>query len=153
MTEMNKSVARQIMEALHQPDLDRVRAYVHLRSGMQVGQEPVSDPGIAALYDLVLLGMHDYIARHEECASFVENTDPWDAAALFHALVSAGVFDDPLTFNRFSLIVERTLWQGSFSFDADSTLAEVEKMLMQLGVGPFREDEPIIFRSSSKNNQ
>ncbi|HEX5943274.1 MAG TPA: hypothetical protein VFY66_13415, partial [Anaerolineales bacterium] len=90
---------------------------------------------------VVLLGMRDYIARHEECASFVENTDPWDAAALYHALVRAGVFDDPLTFNRFSLIVERALWQGSFSFDVDSILAEVEKMLMKLGAGPFRESD------------
>ncbi len=141
MTEMNQTVARQTMEALHQRDLDRVRAYVHSRNGMQVGQEPVSAPGITALYDLVLLGMRDYIARHEECASFVENTDPWDAAALYHALVRAGVFDDPLTLNRFSLIVERALWQGFFSFDVDSTLAEVEKMLMKLGAGPFRESD------------
>ena len=141
MTEMNQTTARQTVEALHQRDLDRVRAYVHLRRGMQAGQEPVSAPGIAALYDLVLLGMCDYIARHEECASFVENTDPWDAAALYHALVRAGVFEDPLTFNRFSLIVERALWQGSFSFDVDSILAEVEKMLMKLGAGPFRESD------------
>ena len=116
-----------------------MRAHVHLRGGIQAGQGPASAAGITALYDAVLLGMRQYIARHEECASFVENTDPWDAAALYHALVRAGVFDDPLRFNRFSLIVERMLWQESFAFDIDSALAEGETMLLNLGVIPLHE--------------
>jgi len=36
--------------------------------------------------------------------------------------------------NRLSLIVERTLWQGSLSLDAKTVLMEVEKMLVTLGV-------------------
>ena len=69
----------------------------------------------------------------------VENTDPWDAPGLFHALARAGLFDDPLTLNRFSLMVERTLWQESYSIDLHSTLEEVEKILLKLGVIPDRE--------------
>lgn len=100
-------------------------------------QERISITDMLGLYDAVFFGMRDYIAKHEDCAPFVADADPWDAAALYHALARAGVFDDPLTFNRFSLIVERSLWHGSFSFDADSTLAEVETMLAKLGVLPF----------------
>jgi hypothetical protein len=114
-------------------------ACLHLSGGKRRLQKGLSAPGIAALYDSVLFGMRYYIARHERCASFVENTDLWDATGLFHALRRAGVFDDPLSFNRFSLIVERALWQESFSFDADSTLAEVEMILTKLGVMPFND--------------
>jgi len=116
-----------------------MRARLHLRGGKHRLQEGLSAAGIAALYDAVLFGMRYYIAKHKRCASFVENTDLWDATSLFHALTRAGVFDDPLTFNRFNLIVERVLWQGSFSFDADTTLAEVEKILAKLGILPFDE--------------
>ena len=114
-------------------------ARLYLRGGKRRLQAGFSAAGIVALYDAILFGMQYYIARHKRCESLVENTDPWDAPGLFHALARAGVFDDPLLFNRFSLMVERALWQESFSFDADSTLAEVEKMLMKLGVIPFHE--------------
>jgi hypothetical protein len=111
----------------------------HLRGGKRYLQRRSSAAGIAALYDAVLCGMRYYVVKHEGCTSFVENADLWDAASLFHALTRAGVFEDPLTFNRFSLIVERALWQESFSFDAEATLAEVEKMLRKLGVMPINE--------------
>ena len=114
-------------------------ARLYLRGGKRRLQAGYSRAGIAALYDAVLFGMRYYIARHKRCESFVENTDPWDAPGLFHALARAGIFDDPLTLNRFSLMVERALWQESYSIDADSMLAEVEKMLVKLGVIPFRE--------------
>jgi hypothetical protein len=122
---------------MSEADAEFMRTHVHLRGGLHAGQEPVSGAGITALYDAILLGMRDYIARHEECASFVKNTDPWDAPALYHALVRAGVFDDPLRFNRFSLIVERALWQGSLSSDAEPALAEAESMLAKLSILPL----------------
>jgi hypothetical protein len=117
-------------------------ARLYLRGGKRRLQAGYSKAGIAALYDAVLFGMRYYIARHKRCASFVEGSDPWDAAALYQALVRAGVFDDPLTFNRFSLMVERALWQGSVSFAEDFTLAEVETMLRKLGVMPIDETIP-----------
>ena len=125
------------IDQLSEADAAFMRASVHWRSGLHAGQEPTLGAGITALYDAILLGMRDYIARHEDCASFVENTDPWDAPALYHALVRAGVFDDPLRFNRFSLIVERVLWQGSAAFDDARVLEEAEKMLTKLGIIPF----------------
>ena len=39
-----------------------------------------------------------------------------------------------LRFNRFSLIVERVLWQGSAAFDDARVLEEAEKMLTKLGI-------------------
>jgi hypothetical protein len=69
----------------------------------------------------------------------VESTDLWDASALFHALTRAGIFDDPRALDRFSLMVERALWQEAFSLDVDFTMAEVEKMLSKLGVVPLGE--------------
>jgi hypothetical protein len=116
-----------------------VCARLHLRHAKRHLHKGLSAAGMIALYDSILFGMRHYIARHSGCASFVKNTDLWDAISLFHALARAGVFDDPLVFNRLSLATERALWQESFSFDADATLAEVEAMLTKLGVMPFHE--------------
>jgi hypothetical protein len=114
-------------------------ARLYLRGGKRRLQAGYSRAGIAELYDALLFGMRYYITRHKRCESLVENTDLWDAAGLFQALLRAGVFDDPITFNRFSLIVERALWQESFSFDVNVTLMEVETMLIKLGVMPMNE--------------
>lgn len=114
-------------------------ARLYLRGGKRRLQAGYSKAGIAALYDAVLFGMRYYMARHKGPESLAESTDPWDASALFHTLARAGVFEDPLTLNRFSLMVERALWQESFALDVDSTLAEVETMLLKLGVMPLRE--------------
>jgi hypothetical protein len=124
---------------LTEAEAARKRSQLHLRGGKRRLQKGLIAAGIVALYDAVLFGMRYYIARHERCAPLVEQIDLWDATSLFHALARTGVFDNPLTFNRLSLIVERTLWQESFSFDADATLAEVEEILMKLGVMPFNE--------------
>lgn len=125
-----------------------MRARLHLRGGKRRLQRGFSAAGIAALYDALLFGMCYYIATHERCAAFVENTDLWDGVALYQALAHAGVFDDPRTFNRFSLLVERALWQESFSFDTDATLAEAETMLTKLGVMPFHESAlPVVLDS------
>ena len=114
-------------------------ARLYLRGGKRLLQAGYSKAGLAALYDAVLFGMRYYITRHKRCQSLVETTDPWDATGLFYALARAGVFENPLLFHRFSLIVERTLWQESHFVDAVSMLAEVEKMLVKLGVIPFRD--------------
>jgi hypothetical protein len=131
-----------LMDATKMTEVDAalMRARLHLRGGKRRLQKGLSAAGIAALYDSVLFGMRYYIAKHKRCASFVENIDLWDAPDLFHALTRAGIFDDPLSFNRFSLNVERALWQESFSGDTNATLAEVEAMLEKLGVMPFNED-------------
>ena len=112
-------------------------ARLYLRGGKRRLQAGYSRAGIAALYDAVLFGMRYYVAKHQRCDSFVEDTNLWDAADLFHALLRAGVFDDPLALNRFSLMVERALWQESFSFDTSSALIEVEGILTKLGVMPL----------------
>jgi len=128
--------ASKIIEA----DAALMSARLYLRGGKRRLQKGSSAAGMDALYTAVLCGMRYYIAKHKRCATFVENIDLWDAASLFHALTRAGVFDDPLAFNRFSLIVERALWQESFLFDIDSTLAEVETMLTKLGIMPSNEN-------------
>lgn len=115
---------------------------LHLQGGKRRLQKGLSTAGIAALYDSVLFGMRYYIARHKGCEFLLENSDLWDATALFYALTRAGVFDDALSFNRLSLIVERVLWQKSLSFDANAMVAEVEQMLTKLGVMPFAESGP-----------
>ena len=127
---------------MSEEDAALMRARLHIRGGKRRLQEGLKAAGIAALYDALLFGMHYYLARQERCEKIdlAENTDLWDAVALFHTLARTGIFDDPYAFDRFSLIVERALWQESFSFDADATLAEVERMLTKLGVIPFNEN-------------
>lgn len=110
-----------------------------LRGGKRCLQRGSTAAGLMALYESLIFGMHYYIARHERCTSFLEKTDLWDAVALYHALAGAGVFDDPLMFNRFSLSVERALWQETSFADSEITLTEVENLLTKLGVIPFKE--------------
>ena len=117
-------------------------ALFNLRGGKRRLQKGLTAAGMVALYDSVLFGMRYYITRHERCTSFLEDIDPWDAVNIFEALTRAGVFEDPLSFNRLSLIVERTLWQGSLSLDTYTVLTDVEKMLVTLGVLPFPENIP-----------
>ena len=88
---------------------------------------------ISALYDSVLFGMIYYVARQEDRP----DVDLGDAAGLFHLLTRRGVFEDQHAFNRLSLTVERLLWQGSDSFQANLILVEVEEMLRKLGVITF----------------
>ena len=115
-------------------------ARLYLRDGKSYLQEGLFTAGIAALYDAILFAMHYYIAEPACRGSINLNGDDlWDHAVLYHKLVKAGIFDDPNAFNHLSLIVERTHWLGSLSFDANSILAEVEKMLSKLGVMPFNE--------------
>jgi hypothetical protein len=117
-------------------------ARLRLRGGKRRLQKGLTAAGMVALYDSILFGMRYYMARHERCASFLKTIEPWDAMSMFQALTRAGVFADPLTFNRFSLIVERTLWQGSSAFDANAVLTQVEEMLATLGVMPFSAGTP-----------
>ncbi len=77
--------------------------------------------------------MQYYIARHDDCA----DVDLGDAAGFFHLLTRVGIFEDRHAFNRFSLTVERALWQGSDSFDVNALLLEAEVMLGKLGVTAF----------------
>ena len=119
---------------MNDPQALLVCARLYLRRGKRRLQQKYSAACMAALYDAVLFGMRYYVARHQGCALYVKNIDLWDAASLFQALTRAGVFDDPLKFNRFTLLVERALWQPSSSFDVESTLAEAERMLAKLGV-------------------
>ena len=112
-------------------------AQLYLRGGKRRLAAGFSTEGVTALYHAVLFGMRYYVARHKSCESWVKNIDPWDAPSLFHALARAGVFEDPLTFHRLSLLVERALWQGSSTSDANSILTELEKMLSKLGILPL----------------
>lgn len=132
-----------LMDATQMTEEDAalMRARLHLPGGRRRLSEGLNAAGIAALYDALLFGMRYYIARQERCEKIdiAENADLWDAVALFHTLARAGIFDDPYAFNHLSLTVERAVWEESFSFDADSTLAEVEQMLTKLGVMPFNE--------------
>jgi hypothetical protein len=115
-------------------------ARLYLRDGKNYLQQGSFAAGIAALYDAILFGMHYYIAE-PSCRGNIDlnSDDLWDHAALYHKLTRAGIFDDPRAFNHLSQIVERALWQGALSFDVNSVLAEVERMLSKLRVIPFNE--------------
>ena len=115
-------------------------ARLYLRDGKSYIQEGFIKAGMAALYDAILFGMQYYIAE-PACRGNIDlnNNDLWDHAALYHKLTRAGIFEDPNAFNHLSQIVERALWHGSPSFDANSVLVEVEWMLSKLHVIPFNE--------------
>ena len=134
-------VGYDLEEAIHltDPGIAFTCARLHLRNGKRRLKKGLRTEGMIALYDSVLFGMRYYVTEHRQCVSVVENIDLWDAARLFQALAQAGVFDDPLTFNRFSLLVERALWQKTLSLESASVLADAEKILRRLGVIPSNE--------------
>jgi len=112
-------------------------ARLYLRAGKRRVKKGVRPHDLAAFYNSVFFGMRYYVLQHKQCDVFVKDHDLWDAASLFQALTRAGVFDDPLLFNRFSLAVERALWQASFSSDPSRLLEDVESILTKLGVLPY----------------
>ena len=115
-------------------------ARLYLRDGKRHLQEGSFKEGIAALYDAILFAMHYCIAETTVRGNIdLNSNDLWDHAALYHKLAKAGLFEDPHALNHLSQIVERVLWQGSISFDPNLILAEVEAMLLKLGVIPFNE--------------
>lgn len=120
-------------------DTALMRSRRELLGGKRRLQDGLAASGMSALYDAVLFGMHYYIAMHEHCASWVKPSEFWNATSLFQLLVRAGVFEDPLSFNRFTLAVERSVWHGSFPTDAEFLVTEVETMLTKLGVMPRNE--------------
>lgn len=143
-----ESSKRFIMQ--HQPSIDVTKlinaeaallcARLYVQAGKRYLQEGSFSAGIAALYNAILFAMHYYIAEPAYPGNMnLSRDDLWDHVALYHKLAKAGVFDDLNAFNLLSLIVERSLWQESFSFDAHSILTEVETMLSKLGVMPFNE--------------
>jgi hypothetical protein len=126
---------------MSEEDAALMRARLYLHDGKRLIEEGLSTAAIATLYDALLFAMRYYTTRPQKC-KFIDltgNQDLWDYAALYHTLTKAGVFEDPYAFNQLSLIVERVLWQKSFSFDAGAVFAEVEGMLTRLGVMPFDE--------------
>jgi hypothetical protein len=112
-----------------------VCARLNLRGAKLLLQKGSLRRGVSTLYDSVLFGMYYYVARHEACA----DVDMGDATGLFHWLTRLGVFEDQHAFNRLSLTIERALWQGVDSFDANAILVEVEAMLTKLGVMTFQK--------------
>ena len=110
-------------------------ARFNLRRAKRLFHQGSPTSAILALYDSVLFGMRYYIARHEDCVY----ADSGDAVGLFQSLALAGVFEDQLAFNSLSLVVERALWQGSTSFDANAIVVEVDEMLTKLGVVKSKE--------------
>jgi hypothetical protein len=114
-------------------------ARLHHRNGKKRLQKGFSVKAVAALYDAVWFGMLYYIARHQACASYMENTELWDATTMFHGLTRAGVFEDEHAFNRLSLLVERALWQPTAALDTHAVIVQVEDMLAKLGVIAFHD--------------
>jgi hypothetical protein len=105
-------------------------ARLNLRGAKYLLKKGSQKRGMAALYDSVLFGMHYYLTRQGDC----NDVDLRDSANAFYLLTLEGVFEDPQTFNRLSLTIERALWQGVESSKANLILVEVEKILAKLGV-------------------
>jgi hypothetical protein len=112
-------------------------ARLQFRAGKRYLQKNLTSKGVATLYDSVLFGMQYYLAKHH--AFLRKNIELWDAAGMFQALAWIGLFEDSLTFNHFTLVVERALWQGLFSSDAEVILAQAEELLTKLDVIPVHK--------------
>jgi hypothetical protein len=122
-------------------DATLLRARLHLRGGRQRFERGLPAAGIAALYDALHYAMRWYVADPgHRIENGISQTEGYlDAERLYLTLARRGVLDPSFGFADFESTVERSIDDPTFEFDTSRVLAQVEKLMTQLGVLPFDE--------------
>ena len=134
-----------LMDATHLTEADAalLRVRLHLRGGRQRFQRGMLAPGIAALYDALQYAMRWYISFPEHRAQLgLRNAEVFeDEAELLALLVRGGVIDRAFDYAGFEQLVEQSLDDVTFQFDAARVLAQIIQVMTQLEVMPFDETQ------------
>ena len=124
-----------------QADAALLRVRLHLRGGRQRFQRNMLAPGVASLFDALRHAMRWYILfpEHRARLGLVSDEDFKEDADLFAVLVRGGVIDRAFDYAGFEQLVERSLDDASFQFDAAQVLSQIVQVMTDLEVLPFDE--------------
>ena len=126
-----------------QADAALLRVRLHLRGGRQRLQCGMLAPGVASLFDALRHAMRWYILfpEHRARLGLVDSEDFKEDEDIFALLVRGGVIDRAFDYAGFEQLVERSLDDASFQFDAAKVLAQILQVMTALEVLPFDEAE------------
>lgn len=132
-----------LMDASKMNDADAalLRARLHLRGGRRRIRQGNNAAALAALYDALIHAIRWYllVPSHQKHFGIQSIDQVRDERAAFLLLSRAHILDDITEFDRLTALVEKTIDDPAFKFDAAAELANIESMLMRLGVLPFDE--------------
>ncbi len=117
------------------------RARLHLRGGKRrLGQGKIA-AGIVTLYDGLLAAMDFYCEAAVQEGRLVTNPgeDLRNEKVLYAVLVRTGVLNGRFDFEGFSRLVETALDQELPGYDYRQLVADIDSLMLQLGVLPFNE--------------
>jgi hypothetical protein len=125
---------------LSEADAALLRCRLHLRGARRRFERGMLPAGIASLYDALQHAVRWYIMAPERRAQLdLARADRLDDRELFQALVRGRVLASDFDFDEFESLVEMSLDDSAFTFDAASVYAQVEEVMGQLEVVPFDE--------------
>ncbi len=118
------------------------RARLHIRGGKRRLRQGKIAAGIVTLYDALEGAMRFYIGEPARLARLdVRNIrDINSDRVLYAALTRAGVVDGTFDFEAFDRLTERALNEEMPEYDYTGLVADIERIMVQLGVMPFDED-------------
>ena len=132
-----------LMDATKMTEADAalLRVRLHIRGGRQRFERGMLAAGSASLYDALGYAMRWYLSfpEHRARLDVIGDEDFRDDASLFAVLARGGVISDSFDFGAFECLVERSLDDESFQFDAPRVLAQIENVMTDLEVMPFDE--------------
>ncbi len=132
-----------LMDATKMTEADAasLRVRLHIRGGRRRFEHGMLAAGIASLYDALRYAMRWYISfpEHRARLGIIGSEDFRDDASLFAVLARGGVISDSFDFDALERLVEQSLDDESFQFDAARVLAQIEKVMTELEVMPFDE--------------
>lgn len=120
----------------------RLRARLHIRSGLRrLRQEKIS-AGIVTFYDALLFAMRAYVLSPEgkDLLSYLPGDVMGDDRAVFSLLVRSGVLDGSFDYDAFNRIVEEAAERELKDFDFSGLVQDLERVMTRLGVMPFAEE-------------
>ncbi|MBI4684143.1 MAG: hypothetical protein HY755_02975 [Nitrospirae bacterium] len=120
-----------------------MRAKLHIRGGRRRLRQGKISAGIVTLYDALNAAMEWYIISPERKSELKirNNDDMRKDSDVFDVLIRSGVLDVKFEYKTFDSLVERALNQEMPDYDYAEILKGIEKIMIQLGVMPFDENE------------
>jgi hypothetical protein len=117
------------------------RARLHIRGGKRRLRQGKTSAGIVTLYDALLSAMQGYAASQRAGIDIRAGEDINNDKVLYAILVRSGILDGTFDFEAFDRLTEKALNEEMPGYDYRELLTGVEKVMTQLGVMPFDENQ------------
>ncbi len=126
---------------LTEADAMLLRVRLHIRGGTRRFERGMLAAGIASLYDALCWALRwdILLPEHRIRLGIIGNEEFRDERDIYAVLVRSGVIADTFDFNAFEHLVDQSLNNGAFQFDAPCVLVQIEEVMTELEVMPFDE--------------